>query len=409
MKILAVSDFFPWPTTKGGLIRAATTVDALTRLGDVDLFSFYDARLPDHEVPADVPVARLGTTPYPGPSWSRKWTARTAVRRGVPLRIALRAYDHRQREAFEAFAADRYDVVWFRSPANWHWLGQPRLGPTVVDLDVLDDKVERQKAVLNLTRGTLGVDEVKARGAAMARARLNAYDWKVFQQSVARAVDRVVLCSSEDVARLGVDNAVIVPNTYPEPAVPVGKEVASDPPTILFQATFDYAPNIDAATWLVHEIAPKIRQLLPSSRIRLAGLSTPPVEALADPPDVTVTGLVPDMADELAVADIVVVPLRVGSGTRLKILESFAHRVPVVSTSLGAEGLEAEDGIHLLLADTPDAIAAACARIQNDPDLRRRLVDAGRQLFLERYGSGVARDRIADIVESVRAPGAVSR
>ena len=406
MKILVVTDFFPWPATKGGLIRAAVTVEALSRLGTVDLFSYFDPRLPEHELPAGVEVAGLGTTPYPGPSWSRRYTAKTMARRGVPMRIALRALDDRQRDAFTAFAADRYDLVWFRSPANWVWLGRPRLGPTIVDLDVLDDAVERQKARQWRSSNASSPARTSERLRAMARARVNAYDWKVFQRTVAKGVDRVVLCSDVDVVRLGVSNAVVVPNTYPQPIHPVGKEQPEDPPTVLLQATFDYAPNVDAARWLVQEIAPRIRRSMPGTMVRLAGLATPEVEALAEPPKVTVTGLVPDMADELRRADAVIVPLRIGSGTRLKILEAFAHRVPVVSTTLGADGLQVVDGVHLLIADTPETIAAAFIRLQSEPEVRRSMIDAAQALFLERYATTAAYDRIRQLVESVAGSGA---
>jgi glycosyltransferase involved in cell wall biosynthesis len=110
---------------------------------------------------------------------------------------------------------------------------------------------------------------------------------------------------------------------------------------------------------------------------------------------VTVVGQVPDIDVELARADLVLVPLRFGSGTRLKILEAFAHRIPVVSTDLGAEGLGAHDGTHLLLADTPAAIAEACARLLTDEQLRVQLTDNAYRLFAARFAS----DRVqVDIV-----------
>ena len=111
----------------------------------------------------------------------------------------------------------------------------------------------------------------------------------------------------------------------------------------------------------------------------------PGVQRQHRPPAVTVVGTVPAMEPELARADVAVVPIRYGSGTRLKILESFAHRVPVVSTTIGAEGLEVVDGVHLLLADDPDAFAAACQRLLTEPDLRKRLVDAAEELYRERF------------------------
>ena len=119
------------------------------------------------------------------------------------------------------------------------------------------------------------------------------------------------------------------------------------------------------------------------------------------PPAVTVVGTVPAMEPELARADIAVVPIRYGSGTRLKILESFAHRVPVVSTTVGAEGLEVVDGVHLLLADDPDAFAAACQRLLTEPDLRKRLVDAAEMLYREQFERSAARDRIQALVREV--------
>jgi glycosyltransferase involved in cell wall biosynthesis len=107
------------------------------------------------------------------------------------------------------------------------------------------------------------------------------------------------------------------------------------------------------------------------------------------------------MEDELARCDLVLVPLRSGSGTRLKILEAFAHRVPVVSTTIGAEGIGAVDGVHLLIADTPDAIAEACGRVCEDTGLRRRMIDAAQELFRERFESSAAQVQIRDLVDSV--------
>ena len=118
-------------------------------------------------------------------------------------------------------------------------------------------------------------------------------------------------------------------------------------------------------------MGPALRELVPDAEIRLVGEHLPDLDSLDDRPRVTVTGRVPDIATELARADVVVVPVRYGSGTRLKILEAFAQRVPVASTSLGAEGLGAEDGVQLLLGDTGPDLAEACAR------LLRRAAPAG--------------------------------
>jgi glycosyltransferase involved in cell wall biosynthesis len=400
MRILAVAEIFPWPAESGGQIRLATQIDALSRIGEVDLFSFYDVRGPELVIPVGVRLARLGTTPYPAVGPSRRWQVVWLLRRGVPLSVAMRMQDPGPRRAFRVFASGAYDAVWFRTAATWVWLGRPRLGPTIVDLDVLDDEVERQQAELIHARPARGLVGHIQKGIDEARARVNAADWRRLQSAIAEATDTVVVCSTDDADRLGVPNVAVLPNTYADPERPAGKQTPSDPPTVLFQASFDYPPNADAAHWLASVVGPRIRDRVPGTMIRLVGRSIPEVEALADGSMVTVTGRVPAMKTELARADVVVVPLRSGSGTRVKILESFAHRIPVVSTSLGAEGLDVADGVHLLLADTPSTMAEACDRLHDDPELRHRLVDAAQQRFRDRYETRVARERVREIVDA---------
>jgi glycosyltransferase involved in cell wall biosynthesis len=111
------------------------------------------------------------------------------------------------------------------------------------------------------------------------------------------------------------------------------------------------------------------------------------------------------MEPELARADLAVVPLRSGSGTRLKILESFAHRLPVVSTTLGAEGLDVEDGVHLLVADDAGGFAAACERLLTDDDLRVRIADAAEQHFLDHFDWPVVAERIRTLALDTSGTG----
>jgi glycosyltransferase involved in cell wall biosynthesis len=405
MKILFVADLFPWPSTKGGLLRVATAVESLMRLGEVDLFALYDPRGPSPELPPGIRLRRLATSPYPSDHKSNLWKVEWPLRRGTPLSIAMRKRDPWPRKLFGEFVEDRYDLVWFSTAATWAWMGRPRLGPTVVDLIDLEDVKEHQRIPGIRATPAAGVEARARRALLEVKTRMNAYDWAKLQRKVADQVDEIVLCSAEDADRLGTVNTFVVPNTYAAPAEPVGRPSAGDPPTIVFQGTFDYPPNADGAVWLAGEIAPLIRDQLPGARIRLVGQSTPEVEALAHEPEVTVTGLVPSMADELAGADLVLVPLRSGSGTRLKILEAFAQRVPVVSTTVGAEGLGAVDETHILIADTPAELAAACARVCADPDLRHRLADGGQTLFLERFETSVARERIRILVDLLTLPG----
>jgi len=177
----------------------------------------------------------------------------------------------------------------------------------------------------------------------------------------------------------------------------VGRSEVGSPPTVTLQGSLRYAPNVHAARLLVTEIGPLLRDQVPDVEIRLVGSVAPNLTDLDDPPSVAVVGHVPDIGVELARADIIVVPILFGSGTRIKILEAFAQRIPVVSTTLGAEGLGVEDGRHLLIGDDPASIASACARLLTEPDLRERLASSAYDFFLAKF----ERARVAEIVRDL--------
>jgi glycosyltransferase involved in cell wall biosynthesis len=138
-----------------------------------------------------------------------------------------------------------------------------------------------------------------------------------------------------------------------------------------------YAPNTDGAQWLVRDILPQLRELLPDVRVRLVGRGSDRL-AVASERGVDVTGTVEDMATELARIDVAVVPLRMGGGTRIKILEAWAHQIPVVATGLGAYGLATTDEQDVLIADDAPAFARAIHRVLTDRELRDRLVANGK-------------------------------
>ena len=404
MKILLAAEDFPWPSTGGGLIRLAKVIEAVSELGELDLFTLYDPLRTDPVLPDGLAVSRLLTARYPASGRQRRWRPDWLTQRGLPMEVVMRRSDRSPRDAFESWAADRYDVVWFSTAAVFAWLGRPQLGPTIIDLMDLEDVKAHQRAQLLSGAQTGGGVAARVRRAvASAQARKNASDWTGLQRSVARDVHRVVLCSPADVGRSGLPNAVAIPNTYPKPERSVGHVEPADPPTILLQGSLNYPPNMDAVEWLVGEVEPLLRTKVPDARIRLVGKPTPGVERRHRPPAVTVVGRVAEMEPELARADLAVVPLRIGSGTRLKILESFAHRIPVVSTTLGADGLDVEDGVHLLVADGAEAFADACRRLLDDVQLRKRLVDAAEELYLRRYEWSAAKRQVQQLVLDVAA------
>ncbi len=176
----------------------------------------------------------------------------------------------------------------------------------------------------------------------------------------------------------------VVPNgvdvSYYSDNQPVG-----NPAEILFVGSMDYHANVEAVVWFVASVWPILKAAIPGVVFRIAGRDpSPEVRALAAP-DVLVTGTVDDIRPFYARAGATVVPLRVGSGTRLKILESMAAGVPVVSTRLGAEGIELQDKSDIFLAETPAEIAEALQRVLTDKVLADRLRSGGHALVNRLY------------------------
>ena len=146
-------------------------------------------------------------------------------------------------------------------------------------------------------------------------------------------------------------------------------------------------PNIDGAVWFTAEVLPRLRRRYPDCSVALVGRKpTAVVTALAaKDPRIHVTGTVPDVRPWLHGSKVSVVPLRVGGGTRLKIYEAMAAGVPVVSTAIGAEGLDVTDGETIRLGDSAEAFAEACADLLDNAQARRRMAENARSMVAERY------------------------
>jgi sugar transferase (PEP-CTERM/EpsH1 system associated) len=159
-----------------------------------------------------------------------------------------------------------------------------------------------------------------------------------------------------------------------------------DPDNIVFTGLMSYRPNVDAVTYFVRSILPRVRQVRPRVTFTIVGTAPPEEVRKLAGPQVTVTGRVADVRPYLDRASTVVVPLRMGSGTRLKVLEGLAMGKPMVSTALGCEGIAVEDGEHLLLGNDPNSFAQAVATVLEDRRLGTALGRNGRNLVEREYG-----------------------
>ena len=178
-----------------------------------------------------------------------------------------------------------------------------------------------------------------------------------------------------------VDNGVDLDFYAPDPT-------AEMPDRILFLASLDWFPNIDALNYFADAMLPVIRRTRAQATLRIVGrrLSAADAARFAKIPGIEVVGEVDDVRDELRSASVVVVPLRIGGGSRLKILEALAAGKAVVSSTVGAEGLAVEDGAHLRIADDPGRFAHVVCELLDDPRQRQALGRVGRALVEARYG-----------------------
>lgn len=238
-------------------------------------------------------------------------------------------------------------------------------------------------------------------------------EWRLlrrYQRDISRHFDAILTVSEVDRAamaevvadpsRIEVLPIAIDPGPGPLPRHPDG-------PHILHLGTMFYLPNADGVLWFAREVYPRIRARLPQVRFSIVGPHPPPeVRALANPEaGIVVTGYVLDVEPIIRRSSVLVVPLRAGSGMRVKILTALAQGLPVVTTSLGYEGIAAVPGRDLLVADTPEAFAEAVLRVLTDEALARALVANGRRLIEQHYDYRLVCRKLDDVYRGQTVDG----
>ena len=237
-------------------------------------------------------------------------------------------------------------------------------------------------------------------GSSVCRRIYAGANWRKLRREELRTyrdADGVCLCSAADERRLldevpGAGTAVIPNAADVEYYQPRPTDPPPDGRTVVFFGLLSYLPNVDGVIHFVRHIWPRITKAHPEARCKIIGGRPPPSLLALAGQRVELTGFVSDLRPHLAAAAAVVVPLRLGGGTRLKVAESMAMGKAIVSTTLGAEGIEAVPGRDLLVEDEPGAFADAVNRLLAEPGLTARIGQSARQLAVERYAwSGSAR------------------
>jgi glycosyltransferase involved in cell wall biosynthesis len=178
---------------------------------------------------------------------------------------------------------------------------------------------------------------------------------------------------------------LVVPNGVDCEAIRPGPFSDAGPPILVFTGDMSFDPNVHAAQVLASRVFPQVHKVHPDAELHLVGRNPDPRVLALRGPGVVVTGEVPDMVPHLHAASVYVAPIATGAGTRTKLLEALAAGLPVVTTTVGIEGIEATDGHEVMIADTPEATTAAVLGILADPGGRRRLGVAARRLAEARY------------------------
>lgn len=368
-RILAVTSELPWPLDTGGHLRSYHLLRALASEFDLNLVtsSTSDTNI-RHLTNAGVSVwpVRLG-------SWDRTLqllrVPETAVRRKPYVLYGRHAHARVRRAVRTARWACRPTIAYLDHLDSATFMGELTGLVSVVDLH---------------NRYSLVAERAAQESGPLARAYLKreADLLRKVECDAAASADLLFVVSAEEAGyfrQLGARNVCLVTNGVDcakYAALPTGRSDAA--PLILYIGTMSWPPNAGAALFLATEVLPRVRMVVPGTTLRIVGKDPPSsVVALDGLPGIEVTGSVADVAPHLAAAAVLAVPLQSGGGTRLKILEAFAAGLPVVSTSIGSEGLGVEHGRELLIAPQ-NGFASAVAQVVTDRCLAAQLAARAR-------------------------------
>ena len=368
-RLLWVTAQAPDRALGGGSIRQAYLFGALARAHPVDLL--LAGTLRDDAVRQA--AARVIELPYSSAPWTEHRMLRRALLLAIslgspyPLTGYLAAPARRELARVLRAGLDAYDLVLVEQEELVPLIPPARPQPWVITFHNLLSGMAQSETQLVSARPRRWFRERESRKARRLEAR------------AVRAYDHCITCSAQDAEALGApDRTTVIPNGVELEAfreVPVAAE-----PRLLFPGTLSYPPNVDGATWLCSEIWPRVHEAVPQASLVLAGRTpTAAVRALSDIPGVELHADVPSMVDYFERCRAVAVPLRVGTGTRIKALEAMAAGRPVIGTSVGLEGLGIVDGVQGRVADDPDTLASALIEILRGPDLAEELGRAGRR------------------------------
>jgi len=211
-----------------------------------------------------------------------------------------------------------------------------------------------------------------------------------FEAEFARGFNRALLISEHDLNAIQqdkpLDNVFFNPHGVDFEYFSPNEDIQEESNSLVFTGNMNYAPNIDAARYFCEEILPLVRAQIPDAKLYIAGADpVPEVQSLESNPSVEVTGRVPDLRVYMGRAQVAIDPLRIGAGLQNKVLEGMSMGLPMVITSIANEGIQAIDGEHVLVADTPEVFAEQIVNLLDNPQERTRIGTAARDFIIENW------------------------
>ncbi|MCL5104337.1 MAG: glycosyltransferase family 4 protein [Armatimonadetes bacterium] len=392
MNVLFLSTWFPFPPDNGARIRVYNLIKALASRHKVHLISLLqgDSDRDNAKKLSDIcEVVSLHESRWFAPGTFKSFLGFFSSR----PRSAVDTFDSIVRRSVEqAIERIRPDVVIAST------LGVAEYVPEDLGVPCILEQHNCDYAVLKRT--------AEACPSLIRRLRLT-LGWKKFarwEAAVCRRFDLVTMVSEHDKSLLHA----IVPDMEEVHVTPNGVDTvyynasrrAPEPFALLYNGALSYGANLDAVRYFATDIYPVLAQSLPSVRLMVTGRTDGvDLSGIEKCPGIELTGYVDDIRDVLNKAEVCVVPLRQGGGSRLKILEAMAAGVPVVATTIGAEGIDVVDGEQVLIADDPSEIAACIERVLTDTDLAHTLSGNARKLVEERYSWSAIGESFVDMVE----------
>lgn len=402
-KVLFVTPYLPSPPRFGGQQRMHALISGLSGSHEVSVLSLVDP----HESQAEAVRATRDYCRQVTCVDNHRVPASAAAKRLLQLEslVSPRSYEamvHREpalETALEQLLSlHRFDVVHFEFPSMASFAverGRTKAAP----LFLLDEhNIEH-----DLARQTVesGRSPLRRMYSAIDGAKVRAEEKRVWA-----SVDGCTVASEDDERLLRAEcpgaRTAVIPNGVdldfyrPSPEAPArGSREARQSPMILFFGAIDYHPNTDGLLWFLREVWPLLSAENPGATLCIVGRRPPPSILAFRSRSVEIAGMVPDLRPYLARASAVIVPLRMGGGTRLKILEAMAMGKGIVSTTVGAQGLAVADGRELLIADDAPTFSAKVGALIDGPELAGRLGAAGRRFVTAHHAWRASVDRLA--------------